>query len=236
MPRRVLLAVLSLALTTGCMAFTRTYYTPLATHEGQTLVPALVSTARNMGLTAYNQGASASVELEDGTKLSWHGEGDSFVLGVGLPTEGGDVEGRLREAKTRADQIWELAVQARQASFVGVGVAAPPPPPPPMAPGPGYAPPPPGGNPVLVPPSTGYGPPPAGARPTAQCTFDRDCGGGRKCRGGVCQGGPGAPCTFSTDCPGGSCRGGVCQGGGPGAPCTFSTDCPSGTCRFGRCQ
>lgn len=192
---RPTLAALCLALAvTGCITVPKhRYSTPLTGAEGRLLAPALVSTAEGMGLEAAAIMNGAQVTLEDGTKLMWWDQGGQFVLWVDLAQEREDLDVQLRETKVRADQIWELAVQARQANNVGAVVLEP------------------GATPAAV-----------GAQP------------GRP-------GGSAAPsdaheCSFDRDCPGGKCRFGKCSGGAVGAQCTFNSDCPSGRCSFGQCK
>lgn len=170
------------------------YTTPLTGAEGRLLAPALVSTAEGMGLEAATVLNGAQVTLEDGTKLYWWDQGGRFVLSIDLPHERPDLDVQLRETKVRADQIWELAVQARQANNVGAVVLDP------------------GTTPAAAgmpaqPAHRGSSAPPA----ASQCSFDRDC-------------------------PGGKCRFGQCSGGAVGAQCTFNSDCPSGHCSFGQCK
>lgn len=234
-----------LAFASACMGHARVFTLPLTGAEGALVVPALVATAENMGLQASGDQDSARVLLEDGTRLQWYDRAGQFVLAISLPYEG---DAALRDAKVRADQIWELAVQARQANNVGAVVVQPQRPPPAAT---GYAPPPP-------PPAPTYVPPPPPAPAPARFPDGYACASADSCQSGVCTRGRcgagggstfggssgssggsrpgGAACSFSSDCASGNCRFGVCQGGAAGAPCSFSSDCPSGNCRFGKCE
>jgi hypothetical protein len=231
--------VVSLLALAGCLGHGRTFSTPLTAAEGQLMVPALVSTAESMGLEAWGHEDVVQVRLEDGTQLQWWEQQGRFVLTVS-PVAEGDVA--MRDAKVRADQIWEQAVQARQANNIGAAVTVQPRPPPNAA---GYSPPP--------PVSGGYSPPPSSSPARAVQPDGFACVSGADCQSGMCtsgrcgHGGGGAfgnsgstpgggKCSFSSDCASGNCRFGVCQGGGAGAPCSFSSDCPSGRCTFGKCQ
>jgi hypothetical protein len=234
---RRFLVVLSSLVVAGCMGHGRTFSTPLTGPEGQLMVPALVSTAEGMGLRAWGREDLAQVTLEDGTQLQWWEQQGRFVLTV-TPVAEGDVA--MRDAKVRADQIWEQAVQARQANNVGAAITVQPRPPPNAA---GYSPPP--------PVSGGYAPPPPTSSPARAvhpdgfaCVSGADCQSGT-CVRGQCGNGGGSSfgssggtgkCSFDSDCASKNCRFGVCQGGGAGAPCSFSSDCPSGRCSFGKCQ
>lgn len=244
MSLRVFAAIVVLALASACMGHSRIYSMPLTSAEGALVVPALVATAENMGLEARGDENSAMVTLEDGTRLRWFDRSGHFVLGINPAYED---DATLRDAKVRADQIWELAVQARQANNVGAVVVQPQRPPPAAT---GYAPPP--------PPGPTYAPPPSPAPAPARFPDGYACASADNCQSGTCvrgrcgngggstfggstgsSGGSragGAACSFSSDCASGNCRGGVCQGGSPGAPCTFSSDCPGGNCRGGVCQ
>lgn len=241
MVRRLALPVVLVAvLASGCFHATRRYTMPITAAEGQLVVPAIVSVAEGMGLESYSSATSAQVRLEDGTWLYWNPSGQQgFALAIALADETQDTEVRLREAHVRADQIWELAVQARQTNALGASVTVQNPPPrgpgPQVHPGPGYVP-----------------PPPTTAAPTGNRTTWPDgsaCMSGSECQSGVCvsgrcgSGGGGihsgasSECSFDHDCGGGrKCRFGKCLGGGPGAACTFGSDCPSGSCRFGKCE
>lgn len=199
-------------LLTGCASF-RTYHTPLTAAEGALAVPALVSTAEGMGLGAWGQRNTAQVELKSGARLYWGPYGDAFALQVALAGEVGeaDREVRFREAKVEADQIWELAMQARQQSSVGAALvinpAAEPAPGGPSAPRPSA-------QPVTAGPA-----PQGGSAAGSSCRSGLDCGSGQFCkdRGGgvmVCMGhgGEGAPCSSAIDCTFGLfCRSGACR-------------------------
>jgi len=245
MLRVLTIASVLFALSSACMGHVRTFSTPLTSAEGILVVPAIISTAEGMGLQAWGDADSAMVTLEDGTRLQWWDQQGRFVLSINLAYEGDEA---LRDAKLRADQIWELAVQARQANNVGAVVVQPRPPP--QAPM-GYAPPPPPGGGTYTPP------PPTSAPARTVWPDGSACVSGADCQSGTCAHGRcgpeatpggatfggtrgsapgGAQCSFSSDCASGNCRFGVCQGGGAGAPCTFSSDCPGGSCRGGVCQ
>ncbi|MCC6337641.1 MAG: hypothetical protein IT380_27075 [Myxococcales bacterium] len=230
MNARALLVVSTLALLPGCMSYmrlgyTRSYTLPITGAEGALIAPAIVATAEGMGLEAWSNGTDAQVTLEDGTRLYWYDFGQQYKLGVSVAQERPDLEVQLREIKVRADQIWELAVQARQSNNLGAAI-------------------------VIPPPNAG----PAGAEAAAPpvqrgitpnrfaCTSSLDCQSG-SCQSGRCAesaapaiGGAGGPCSFDKDCPGAKCRFGECVGGAPGAKCSFGSDCPSGRCNFGKCE
>ncbi|MEW5741444.1 MAG: hypothetical protein AB1938_21160 [Myxococcota bacterium] len=236
MNTRPLVVVSCLALLPACVSYTRSYTLPITGAEGVLVVPAIVSTAEGMGLEAFSSGTGATVSLEDGTKLYWYsGTRGNFILSISLAHEGPDLDAQLRDVKVRADQIWQLAVQARQANFVGGTVTVPSP----EATGPGYVPPPPTAAAAPVPSSSH---PRTGHPNGFACASSLDCQSG-SCQSGRCAGsaapsvgGSGQQCSFNSDCPSRNCRFGKCVGGGPGAECSFSSDCPSGNCRFGKCE
>lgn len=232
MNARALLVASTLALLPGCLGYTRSYTLPITSSEGALIAPAIVATAEGMGLEAWCSGTFAQVTLEDGTRLHWYDFGEQYKLGISVAQERPDLEVQLREIKVRADQIWELAVQARQSNNLGAAIGIPPP-----NAGPGYVPPPPAG--------AGAAPPPAqrGSMPNGfACASSLDCQSG-SCQSGRCAGsaapaigGAGGRCSFDKDCPGAKCRFGECVGGAPGAKCSFGSDCPSGRCNFGKCE
>lgn len=238
MSRRFALPALLVAvLASGCFSVTRRYTMPITAAEGQLVVPALVSVAEGMGLQAYSSATGAQVQLEDGTWLYWNPSGQQgFALSINLADEARDTEVRLRDAHVRADQIWQLAVEARQANALGASVMVQNPPPPGTAPavGPGYVPP----QPTTAAPATNRASWPDGY----SCLQGSDCQSG-VCTSGRCGAGAGgihsgstSECSFDSDCGGRKCRFGKCVGGAPGAACTFGSDCPSGSCRFGKCE
>jgi hypothetical protein len=57
------------------------------------------------------------------------------------------------------------------------------------------------------------------------CSFDSDCKGNGKCKGGQCGG-----CGFDSDCSVGKCKSGQC------GACGFDSDCRGGKCSGGRCS
>ena len=237
MVRRFALPVLLVAvLASGCFSVTRRYTMPITAAEGQLVVPAIVSVGEGMGLRSYGSATGAQVQLEDGTWLYWNPSGEqAFVLSIDLADESRDTEVRLRDAHVRADQIWQLAVEARQANALGASVVVQNPPPPVAGQpaGPGYVPP----------------PPTTAAQPHRATWPDGySCMNGADCQSGVCKSGrcgaaaqgihgtASGQCSFDSDCGGRKCRFGKCVGGAPGADCSFGSDCPSGSCRFGKCQ
>lgn len=200
-------------LLTGCAAF-RTYHTPLTAAEGALAVPAIVSTAESMGLGAWGQRNTAQVELKSGARLYWGPYGDAFALQVQLASNvtEADRDVKFREAKVEADQIWELAMQARQQSNLGAAVVL----------NPGAEPPPANAGAPRPPSPFATGPAPQPQRGSAagsSCRSGLDCGQGQFCKdhgGGVMlcmgNGGDGAPCTSGIDCTFGFfCRSGTCR-------------------------
>ena len=69
-----------------------------------------------------------------------------------------------------------------------------------------------------------------------------DCGGGRRCSGGVCATPPGCSnggsCVAPEHCCSASCHPtfALCLGGAAGRPCNFDNDCTSGNCVGFVCQ
>ena len=196
----------------GC-ATMRIYHTPVTAPEGALAVPALVSTAESMGLQAWAHGSQCQVQLQDGTNLYWYPSSESFMLSISLRSgvAEADYESAWREAKVRADQIWELAMQARQQSNLGAAVLI-------------------NTNPTPAPSTTQMrvqvpgmsvqvsGSQVNGSAAGSSCRSSVDCGSGQFCKdhgGGVMvcmgNGGQGAPCTSGIDCGSGLfCRGGAC--------------------------
>ena len=209
------------------------------------MFPALASTAQGMGLESSQWPDRVNVTLEDGTELAWVNRPPAFRLLINLDEKAvaeGQLDARYREVKVRADQIWQLAIEARQKNSVGAAVLVSPPP------GGGSND---GNHPNVVMPASHRPPPPAAAARSSasSCRSSIDCGSGQFCkdRGDgamVCMGngGVGSPCSSGIDCGSGQfCRDHgamkVCMGnGGPGDPCASGIDCGSGTfCRQGRC-
>lgn len=124
-----LIALTSLCFAVAGCASMKTYRTPLTPAEGRLIAPALVATSESMGLRSFSGLDGALTYLEDGTMLSWQvsADGREFVLLIdlpgGVPEHERDV--RWREAKVRADQIWQLATESRQQSNVGASVLVP---------------------------------------------------------------------------------------------------------------
>jgi hypothetical protein len=61
--------------------------------------------------------------------------------------------------------------------------------------------------------------------PHGKCSFDSDCHGRGKCKGGQC-----GACGFDSDCNIGKCKGGQC------GACSFDSDCKGGKCKSGSCS
>lgn len=190
---------LLLVVAAGCAGM-RAYQLPLTPSEAPLVFPALVATAQAMGLEATQWPDRVNVTLEDGSKLAWVADAQRFALWITIDEKsapGGELDAKLREVKVRADQIWDLAIEARQKSNVGAAVVIPP-----------------GGSPPA--PSQQARPssrhtPAASLAPAAPssgaCRSGLDCGSGQFCkdRGDgvrVCMGngGPGAPCASGVDC------------------------------------
>lgn len=213
-------ALAALALVgSGCM-LSRGYRLPISAAEGQVLMPALAATAEQLGYLAHQSGDRLSVDLKDGARLWYTPSADNrgFGLAIIIPeqTPPQAQDERFREAKVKADQLWELAVEARQKNNVGATV---------LVPGPGMTAGPQGG--VQVQPVPGGGQqlvfgnatmpaaaPPGGQRP---CRYGTDCGPGQFCRDRgdgqhLCMGSgrAGDFCAWGTDCGAGLfCRNAV---------------------------
>lgn len=215
---RSLVALLTLA---GCGA-SRWYQLPITRFEGQLMVPALIASAQAQNLQAFRGASGAVAYLEDNTMLSWQDAANhtDFILYVALdpsvaPTEH---DAKFQAAKSRADQIWQGALQQRAGMVPPVVTYAPAPvvqAPPPGAslsigvPGMSLhvqAPPPPG---AVAPQSA-----PAAAPAQTGCRQHGDC----------------APNTFCKDRGDGAL---VCMGQGlQGAYCQTAADCAAGlVCR-----
>jgi hypothetical protein len=126
----ILAAVLISLAATGCIRGLggRSYVMPLTTAEAPLLFPAIASTAEGMGLAADQGVNRVEVTLEDGSTLSWVAEPARFALWLN-PTETPpeQAEAKYRSLKVKADQIWELAIEARQKNNVGATVMLNPP-------------------------------------------------------------------------------------------------------------
>ncbi|MHB8873784.1 MAG: dickkopf-related protein [Myxococcaceae bacterium] len=244
MRRAVIL--LAAAVGSGCVTSGRYYQLPLTTSEAPLVFPALASTAQGMGLESSQSADRVNVTLEDGTGLVWVNGPPAFRLLINLDESAvaaDQLDVKYREVKVRADQIWQLAIEARQKNSVGAAVLVTPP-------GGGS-----NGNQVVMPASQRAATshrapvPAAGSRSASSCRSSLDCGSGQFCkdRGDgamACMGGggAGAPCTSGIDCGSGQfCKDHgslkVCMGnGGPGDPCASGIDCGSGLfCRRGAC-
>lgn len=118
MTRRRLVAGVVAALSVGCVTM-RVYELPLSPAEGQAMVPALISAARQQGLEAWQGPSGALATLEDGVQLSWQSSADErqFILVMSLPNKIPDAEAQARfeVAKARADALWQAAASSRAA-------------------------------------------------------------------------------------------------------------------------
>ena len=196
---RLALIPLLMLVGAGC-ASSRWYQLPLTPAEAPLVFPALAATAQGMGLEMRQWPDRVNVTLEDGTGLAWVANADDFKLWVQLDEKAvppAQLDGRYREVKVKADQIWQLAIEARQKNNVGAAVVLTPSP----APQP----------PASRPPQRTF-PGAAAPAPAAafSCRSGLDCGPGQFCKERsdgvrVCMGngGPGAACQSGIDCQGG---------------------------------
>ena len=237
--RRALI-LLPLALCTGCATSGRFYQLPLTQSEAPLVFPALASIAQDMGLEATQYADRVNVALEDGTALSWVNLPPGFRLWITLDERAvpaNQLDVKYREAKVRADRIWQLAIEARQKNSVGAAVLVTPP----------NA----GSNATVATPAPHRAPNRApAAQASSSCRSALDCRSGQFCKdrgdgATVCMGngGAGSPCTSGIDCgPGQFCKDHgatkVCMGrGGPGDPCASGIDCEGGLfCRDRSCS
>lgn len=219
----------------------RSWALPLTAQEAPLTFPAIAATAQNMGLKADQTTSGVTVIDREGNQMQWAVVGQQYSLYL-LPTKEDAPEDAYRALKVQADEIWRLALEARQQANVGAAVIVNQPSQQAQQPQQYGAPPPPqpGGT---APPA------PQPQQATRQCTFNSDCGSGYRCQFNKCISdgggrlGQGAECTFASDCgPGMTCRFSKCYSDGTapassGSQCTFNSDCgPGRSCTFGQCR
>lgn len=221
--RALLIASLLLA---GCATWSshaaRSWAMPLTPEEATLMAPALTAIGEGMGLRVEQTSAHVSLRDARGNDIAWVLEQGQYRLYV-VPVGDAPSEAQYRDLKVRADEIWRLAIEARQQSNVGATVVV-------NRPGPA--------GPAPTPPSA--------AR--TQCTWNSDCGAGLRCSGSQCVSDGtgrldfGAACTFLSDCgPGMTCHRDFCVSDGSvtapaGARCDFDSDCgPGMDCDSNRC-
>lgn len=223
-------SLLFAACATWSSSAARSWTMPLTPEEGTLMAPALTATAEGMGLRVEQTAEHVSMRDAQGNDIAWVSEQGQYRLYV-VPVGDTPSEAQYRDLKVRADEIWRLAIEARQQSNVGATVVVTRP------------------TPAASPPPQGY-PAPAAAPSTqrSQCTWDSDCGPGFSCSGHRCVSdgsgrlGFGAACTFLSDCgPGMTCHRDYCVSDGSvtapaGARCDFDSDCgPGMNCDSHRC-